>query len=150
MEHWITTIEGGNHCFSGGDWVEARELYLQALAEAQLMYGRWSDHDMAVAAFVISHHNLADLDLALNHPEGAVEHLCISHEQLLLTATDESLPDGLRKAALRHAARTYQELLQFTAHFGASARIDRLLAAYRNLVCQSKTPRPCQPGRLYH
>ena len=65
MEHWKSTILKGNSCFNRGDLVDARELYLQALALAQVLLERWGDPDEAVAAFVISHHNLADLHLSL-------------------------------------------------------------------------------------
>ena len=39
-----------------------------AMPLAQVLFERWSDADEAVAACVISHHNLADLHLRLNQP----------------------------------------------------------------------------------
>ena len=69
MEHWKRTIERANRCFMAGELVDAREAYLQALALAQVLFERWADADEAVAACVISHHNLADLHLRLNQPE---------------------------------------------------------------------------------
>ncbi|WP_394561586.1 tetratricopeptide repeat protein [Aquipseudomonas alcaligenes] len=150
MEHWKTTIEAGNRCFIDGDWVQARELYLQALAEAQVLYGRWPDHDMAVAAFVISHHNLADLHLTLGQPEEAAENLCASHERLLQTLADAALHEGLRSAAMHHSRRTYLELLQFIGEHGAFPRTDRLLGAPQRHAWQRRAPTATSPGRHYH
>lgn len=129
MEHWKRTIETGNRCFHGGDWVAAREYYLQALAEVQLLFERWQDAETVVAAFVISHHNLADLHLMLGQPEETAENLCASHERLLQAMADDSLPKPLRAAAMRHSQRTYTELLQFIGEYGAYPRTDRLLGS---------------------
>lgn len=65
MRHWQRTIEQGNRCFVTGALIDAREHYLHALALAQVLLERWGDPDEAVMAFVISHHNLADLHLQL-------------------------------------------------------------------------------------
>ncbi|WP_263142255.1 hypothetical protein [Pseudomonas sp. RIT-PI-AD] len=127
MEQWKRTIEAGNRCFKAGDWVEAREHYLQALALAQVLFQRWMDADAAVAAFVISHHNLADLHLMLGQPEETAENLCAGHERLLQAMADETLPQPLRDAALRHSRATYMELLHFISEHGAYPRTDRLL-----------------------
>ncbi|MGE8359746.1 hypothetical protein [Pseudomonas sp.] len=127
MELWKRTIEAGNRCFSAGLWVEAREHYLQALALAQVLFARCSDVDGAVAAFVISQHNLADLHLMLGQPEEAAECLCACHERLLSSRSDERLSPALRAAALRHSSRTYSVLLHFIGEYGAYPRTDRLL-----------------------
>ncbi|WP_225580715.1 hypothetical protein [Pseudomonas sp. PDM16] len=150
MEHWKRTIEAGNRCYVEGDWVQARELYLQALAEAQVLFGRWADHDMAVAAFVISHHNLADLHLMLGQPEEAAENLCASHERLLQALADASLVEELRTAAMHHSRRTYLELLQFIAEHGAFPRTDRLLGAPQRHAGQRRSAGAADPGRHYH
>lgn len=150
MEHWKTIIEAGNRCFAEGDWVQARECYLQALAEAQLLFGRWRDHDMAVASFVISHHNLADLHLALGQPEEAAENLCASHERLLQSVADPGLPDALRRTALEHSRRTYLELMQFIAEYGAFPRTDRLLGAPQRHACRQQSAGQSGSRRHYH
>jgi tetratricopeptide (TPR) repeat protein len=76
MEQWKRTILIGNSYFNRGELIDAREQYLQALALAQVLFDRWAVADEAVAAFVISHHNLADLHLNLNQPEESAEYLC--------------------------------------------------------------------------
>ncbi|MCY1273026.1 hypothetical protein D3C84_343750 [compost metagenome] len=131
MEHWKRTIEAGNRCFTGGEWIEARELYLQAIAQAQILFERWPRTEEAVSALVISHHNLADLHLMLGQPEETAEHLCASHERLLQAMADTHLPGALREAALRHSRTTYTSLLQFISEYGAYPRTDRLLGTGR-------------------
>lgn len=129
MQHWKRTIEQANRCFNLGEWVEARELYLQALALAQVLFERWADPDEAVAACVISHHNLADLHLSLGQPEESAEYLCAIHQRLLQVLQDSRLPDALRQAALRHSNKTYAELLSFISEHGEYPRTHRLLSS---------------------
>ena len=130
MEQWKRLIEAGNRYFAEGRWVEAREQYLQALALAQVLFERWRDADAAVAAFVVSQHNLADLQLTIGHPEGAAEHLCACHEYLLRCMAAEHLSPALRQAAMNHSRRTYAGVLNFVAEHGAYPRTDRLLDAH--------------------
>jgi len=129
MDHWKQTIERANALFAQGQWVDAREYYLQALALAQILFERWANADEAVMAFVVSHHNLADLHLCLHQPEESVEYLCAAHQHLLAAASQESLPQPLRDAALRHSNRTYTELLGFIAVHGQYPRTSSLLAS---------------------
>lgn len=116
MRHWQRTIEQGNRCFVTGALIDAREHYLHALALAQVLLERWGDADEAVMAFVISHHNLADLHLQLEQPEETAEYLCACHERLLRVSADQKLPLALRQAAQHHSRRTYVELLSFSAN----------------------------------
>ncbi|WP_296262245.1 MULTISPECIES: hypothetical protein [unclassified Pseudomonas] len=127
MEHWKTTILEGNSCFNRGDLVDARKLYLQALALAQVLLERWHDPDEAVAAFVISHHNLADLHLSLNQPQESAEYLCSAHQRLLQVIQSLRLTPALRQAAFRHSNKTYSELLGFISEHGEYPSTLRLL-----------------------
>ena len=105
MEHWKRTIDRANRCFMAGELVDAREAYLQALALAQVLFERWADADEAVAACVISHHNLADLHLRLNQPEESAEYLCAIHQRLLQTMQDPRLSPPLARPRCARAAR---------------------------------------------
>ncbi|BBH44500.1 hypothetical protein [Pseudomonas sp. KU43P] len=127
MQHWKRTTQAANRLFEQGDLVDARELYLQALALAQVLFERWHDVDEAVAAFVIAHHNLADLHLRLNQPQESADYLCAAHQRLLQASQESRLPQVLRAAALRHSGRTYTELLSFIAEYGQYPRTERLL-----------------------
>jgi len=127
MQHWKRTIEIANRCFQQGNLVDAREHYLQALALAQVLFERWADVDEAVAACVISHHNLADLHLRLDQPEESAEYLCAIHQRLLRAAQETRLSPALRQAALRHSGKTYAELLNFISEHGEYPRTHHLL-----------------------
>jgi hypothetical protein len=129
MEHWKRTILKGNSSFNAGDLIDARELYLQALALAQVLLERWSVPDEAVAAFVISHHNLADLHLALKQPEESAEYLCAAHQSLLQVIQNAHLTPALRQAAFIHSHKTYAELLGFINEHGEFPRTHRLLSS---------------------
>jgi tetratricopeptide (TPR) repeat protein len=121
MEHWKRTMQIGTRYFAEGAWVDAREQYLQALALAQVLFDRWPDPDAAVAALVVSQHNLADLHLQLQRPDAAIAHLRACHEHLLRAMSDERLSTGLRDAALRHSNHSYLRLLQVSTEHGRSA-----------------------------
>ncbi|TLX53451.1 hypothetical protein DN824_15660 [Stutzerimonas nosocomialis] len=136
MQHWKRTIELANHYFAQGDYVDAREHYLQALALAQVLFDRWPDPDEAVAAYVISHHNLADVHLRLEQPEESAEYLCAIHERLLESLVDERLSPALRQAVLRHSGHSYRELLGFVARHGHYPRTLRLLKGSRHPLAQ--------------
>lgn len=123
MQHWKRTTETANRLFDQGELVDAREHYLQALALAQVLFERWHDVDEAVAAFVIAHHNLADLHLRLNQPHESADYLCAAHQRLLQAGQEARLPQALRDAALRH----YTQLLGFIAEYGQYPRTERLL-----------------------
>ncbi|MGE8393003.1 hypothetical protein HFV04_011775 [Pseudomonas sp. BIGb0427] len=127
MQHWKRTTEIANRLFEQGELVDARELYLQALALAQVLFERWHDADEAVAVCVIAHHNLADLHLRLNQPQESAEYLCAIHQRLLQTAQDPRMAPMLREAALRHSSKTYTELLSFISEYGQYPRTERLL-----------------------
>lgn len=127
MEHWKQTIELANRYFSLGEYIDAREQYLQALALSQVLLERWHDADEAVAAYVISHHNLADVHLRLKQPEESAEYLCAIHEHLLQCLIDTRLTSELRLACLRHSRHSYVELIQFTTAHGDTPRIRRVL-----------------------
>lgn len=132
MEHWKRTIELANRYFSRGEYIDAREHYLQALALSQVLFERWQDADEAVAAYVISHHNLADVHLRLKQPEESAEYLCAIHEHLLRCLLDLRLKSELRQACLRHSRHSYVELLQFTTAHGETPRIRRVLKRSAN------------------
>lgn len=71
-----------------------------------MLLERWGDADEAVMAFVISHHNLADLHLQLEQPEETAEYLCACHERLLRVSADQKLPLGPGHGGSAHAHRS--------------------------------------------
>lgn len=143
MEHWKQTIEAGNARYHAGDLIEAREHYLRALAQAQLLFTLWPDADEAVAAVVVSSHNLADLHVRLDQAAISAGYLCAVHERLLRTQADPQLPPALRAAALRHSNRTYAELLAFARRHGDPPRVRGLLDR-----APAAGPAPARPSTL--
>ncbi|HEK1691086.1 hypothetical protein PpSQ1_08730 [Pseudomonas putida] len=140
MQHWKRTTEAANRLFEQGELVDARELYLQALALAQVLFERWHDVEEAVAAFVVAHHNLADLHLRLNQPQESADYLCAAHQRLLQASQQARLPQALRDAALRHSGRTYTQLLSFIAEYGQYPRTERLLDRQAPLASELAAP----------
>jgi Fe-Mn family superoxide dismutase len=100
MQHWKRTTETANRLFDQGELVDAREHYLQALALAQVLFERWHDVDEAVAAFVIAHHNLADLHLRLNQPQESADYLCAAHQRLLQASQESASAAGAARCGL--------------------------------------------------
>ena len=131
MKHWQHMMKIGNQLFGAGDFYSAREQYLQALALAQVLFDRWANADEAVAALVVSHHNLADLHLRIGQPEEAAEYLCAVHEYLLEASENLRLSQVLRDTALRHSQRTYTELLSFIGEHGQYPSTEYLMACSR-------------------
>jgi hypothetical protein len=107
----------------------ASEGYKQALNIARRLIeqppeGRASD---CVAALVVSHHNLADLELERGHIDHAVAHLCAAHETLLQLFVDTTRNPALQQAALRHSRETHVALLSHIATHGPHPLIARTL-----------------------
>ncbi|RYX98110.1 MAG: hypothetical protein EOO28_00825 [Comamonadaceae bacterium] len=89
--------------------------------------------DDCVAALVVSHHNLADLQLEAGTPDLAAGQLCHAHETLLAlmqdTPSGANLPTELRQAAWRHSRETHAGLLRYLAEHGPHPAISRALQA---------------------
>lgn len=106
----------------------------EALAIAQQLVGDppAGRADDCVAALVVSHHNLADLQLQAGGPDLAAEQLCRAHEALmaLLLGSPEREPDReLQQAAWRHSRETHAALLAYLTEHGPHPAIARALRA---------------------
>jgi hypothetical protein len=88
--------------------------------------------DDCVAALVVSHHNLADLLIALGTPEdvdAATRHLCDAHETLAALYLNAQRPLSLRQAALRQTRETHVALIRHLARHGHRPLVARTLEA---------------------
>lgn len=83
MDDWKRLISRGNTSFERGELGLARALYQDALFIAERRLSHWPDADAAVAAFVVSHHNLADLYQRLDQLHEASDHLMAAHAGLI-------------------------------------------------------------------
>lgn len=124
MDDWKRLISRGNRCFERGDMGSACAVYQDALFIAERRLVAWPDAEAAIAAFVVSHHNLADLYVRLDCLENAAEHLQAAHARLMGLLADEAAPAELRQAALRHSRHTRAERLAFDSqHRGRVAHL---------------------------
>ena len=120
MEDWKRLTRAGNRWYELGDFACARRAYLEALATAERWLTSGEPADDAVAAFVVSHQNLAEVYAGLDDCERALEHLRSAHERLMLLLKDcDDRPD-LQLAALRHCNRARMEMMSFARNHGLS------------------------------
>lgn len=122
LTHWRSTIQQGNEHYrlvSPGSLARALSLFQDALLMADVLFEQWPDADVALAAYVVSHHNLADTLLRLDETDEAATHLCVAHERLERLRDDLSQPASRRDAAERHLARTLAELERFAHRHGS-------------------------------
>lgn len=108
--HWKHKTLVGNQAHERGDIESAKADYQLALRRAQQLFFGWFDREEAVAAVLVSYHNLADVYETLAKPDRAMHLLnaCIDYlrEARSVLADDENL------AALDHGlARSYAYLL---------------------------------------
>ena len=135
MVHWKQQTLSGNRYFDAGEYAKALSYYQQALWLARQQFSFWHDADEAVAALVVAHHNLADLQVAMTLPDRAADLLCYVHDCLLATCHSPACSSRLREAALRHTRTTRAELLTFVQRHGSHAGIMRSLG---HCLCQSE------------
>lgn len=122
MDDWKRLISRGNRCFERGDMASACAVYQDALFIAERRLPSWPDADAAIAAFVVSHHNLADLYARLDCLEDAAYHLQAAHVHVMQVLSDDGVRPELRQAALRHSQHTRAERLVFVSrHSGRVA-----------------------------
>ena len=119
MEKWKRNITAGNECFNNNQLISALAHYQCAKSRAKQLLGNWFNAEQAVAAVVISYHNLADL----YHREGYFK---LEQRELrdvylfVLSALENSTsgkvstdsPDGEHQALVRAAMRCRQSLMR--------------------------------------
>lgn len=144
ISQWKAEITSGNHCFNQQRIGDAIRHYENAKSVARALFPYWQDTQAAVAAVVVSYHNLADLYLRENLPEHAGIELRKSHNFLLNALRDDERQQPIASAScgdesrtdilLKAASRTYLALIQ---HQGE----------YHSNTCQSA---PIKPPLLTH
>lgn len=116
MREAMTTLRSGRTAAAG-------HLYLQALAIAQtLLQGRPQDaldDEDCVAAFVVTHLNLADWHRDAEQAHAALGHICAAHRTLMAVLRDEHASPALQQAACRHSRETHAALIEHLANHGS-------------------------------
>lgn len=103
----------------------------QALSLAQdlLEHSTPATAHHCIAAFVVSHHNLADLYADARLPDLAAHHLCQAHLALLDLMRESAAPVALQQIAWQHSRETHTGLLLFQRRWGPHPGVTRLLNA---------------------
>lgn len=129
IERWQRVTLRGNRAYERRDRAGALSHYRAALSLADGLYGLGSANpDQALAALVISHHNLADLFEADGTPDSAAAHLCLAYEALIHAIEDEALSQAWRDAAWRHARIALEQLQRFLQRHPGHPRATRSVA----------------------
>ncbi len=133
-----------------GQAVLAEGLYLKALALSRALL----DHspvgedgaDDRVAAFVVTHLNLADLHADGEQTALAAAYLCAAHRALMSLLRDPGADPLLQQAALRHSRETHGALLEHLEQYGNA---DAVLAALR-AGCMALMTSPLRSSPTLH
>ncbi|MBB3181234.1 hypothetical protein [Variovorax sp. Sphag1AA] len=143
-------MRNGTNAASSGQVLLAERLYLEALVISRaLLEGSHvsaEPPDDRVAAFVVTHLNLADLHAEAENPALAADYLCTAHCALMSLLRDPGADRSLQQAALRHSRETHAALLE---HLGQHGNVENVLAALR-AGCMSVTANPARPAPTLH
>lgn len=139
LARWRLATRHGNLAFQAGDLRKAESHYRAALAQARDRFAVDDDADAGVAAWVIAHHNLADLCEKTGDDATRRRLLLTAHQRLCSAMYDDELPEAWRQAALAHSRRTYAELLRYLAGHPDDAGV--------RLACQQGAAGPAGPSQ---
>jgi hypothetical protein len=107
---WQVMILQGNAHFEQRRYPRAAAIYQDALRLAHASVYDWRNVCDALAAVVVSQHNLCAVHAAMNELPSAAQQLCALHEWLLDISKNTLLALDLRVAALKQVSRTFVEL----------------------------------------
>jgi hypothetical protein len=111
MTIWKAQICAGNDCFDKCQTLSALAHYHKAIEQAQALIDHWDEPKAAVAALVVSHHNLADLYLREDKALLAEYELHKVHKNIS-RCLSEVEPNSLRASAfIWGAGQTYVALV---------------------------------------
>lgn len=131
LPEWEGLMRGVGDAMRRGQAVLAETTCLQALAIAQalLMAGDTARADDRMAAFVVTHLQLADLCRNADREHQAVAHLCTAHCTLMALLRSVTADPALQQAAFRHSRETHAALLAHLAEHGSDPAIVAALRA---------------------
>lgn len=152
LSTWEHTIRQGNEAYTENQTQLALQQYQLALKQAKLLLreyvqakageqpsqGRFSV-DQVLAAYVVSHHNLADAHIRQGDVHTAACRLCEVHRCLSCICSDPALHDDLREAAQRHGRRTYHALLTFNRLYQQTSLLVEKTLHVCGQFCTSQT-----------
>lgn len=144
MLAWENAIRQGNQAYTQHQDQLALQQYQVALNQAKSLLRDCVQAgeqvvlplDTILAAYVVSHHNLANVYARQGDVNTAACRLCEVHQCLSRIGTDPGMECALREAAQRHGQRTYQELLNFCHLYSQHPLVERTLR-----ICSQFCPR---------
>lgn len=119
MEQWKTCMRAGNQCFEAQQYDGALTHYQAGCERALQLFTLWFDRQQAVAALVVSYHNLADLWLAMGNPEEAEQQLRRCYDYLFSTASSAQSLTEIDEALMQGLRRSYSRLLSHIRLYGS-------------------------------
>jgi hypothetical protein len=131
LAHWERTLQRANAALHLGQTVMALAYQQQALVIALRIAQQpvAEREDDCIAALVVSHLNLADLQAEAGALRDCTQLLCSVHATLLGLMADGSQGAALQQAAWRHSRETHAALLRHVQAHGAHPDITAVLAA---------------------
>lgn len=111
MGQWKIHICAGNRCFEAEQNMTASGHYHRAIALADALLSGHDDPRAAVAALLVSHHNLADLYLRANQLTLAEDELRSVHQKLSLALNGVQPNTAQSDALLWGVSRSYFALI---------------------------------------
>lgn len=147
---WEQLARRAHDHFHAGQIESALALQMKALHVAQRLIAgplltEQADHCMA--AWVVSHHNLAELLALRQQPALAIDYLCEAHQGLLALGDARLHGAAVCSAAWRHMRETHAALLQWQRQHGGQPQIDAALQASARVFDIEAT---ALPSRLAH
>lgn len=147
LDMWKQTITAANAAFMQNKFNEAESHYEHALNISEKGLENLlglaphlpipADTNRYLAAFVVTHHNFADL-LKQRDTKIAADIMCNAHEKIFLFTKHPN--EELQASARHHFGITHKELLKFIKDQGQTSRIKQclLITGYICPCCQNK------------
>lgn len=125
---WHAVMARGTAAARQGQVLLALASFQEALGIARALLARPGQRsDDCVAALVVSHHNLAEVQADAGGTDLAAAQLALAHETLMHWLCDPAADSALRQAALRHSRETHAALLLYLEANGPHPVIARAL-----------------------
>lgn len=131
LPQWERTMQRARAAGHMGQMVMALAFEQQALALALRLVQQTPPagrEDDCIAALVVSHLNVADLQVQAAEPDAAARLLSRAHGLLQSLVADGRCGTALRQAAWRHGRETHAALLAHVRSHGAHPAIAQALA----------------------
>lgn len=152
LQAWEHLAQRAMQFTLNGKTESALALQIKALqVAARLLAGPLlhAHPDHCMAAWVVSHHNVAQLLEQRQQRVLALDYLCDAHIGLSSIESAQATTPEVQQAALRHLRETHGALLQWQCRHGSSACIDAALCAPMPGQADSACFAPSTPSIRY-